>query len=141
MAENKTRATRLIRTDDSIPGVVKFYDCRETDVAKAYIGAVELALMCEEREFLEAIPSCIVRAACHGYTQNILDSSNKLEGDARVAFVRKAIDQVNAGGWASTPIDEDAARAKAISALVKTGFFTQAQAEATVAAQFNASRK
>lgn len=117
-----TRPAQLIRTDDSVPGVVSFYDRREADVEKALIGSVEVPRMGlrDDEPDLE-LNACVARAAVHGVTQNILDASNKLEGDARVAFIRRACDVVKNGGWASAPVDEAAAVAKAVKALMALG--------------------
>lgn len=121
---NKGRGTQLLRTDDSIPGMVRFFDRRVTDVKAAYIAQVDVSQL--DR-------AALLKAAVHGITQNILDSSNKLEGDARVAFVKKACTVVQNGGWSSTPVDEDTLRKNAIEAFVKMGL-TRAAAEAAVAA-------
>ena len=123
--DTKTRGTQLLRTDDSTPGMVRFYDRRQNDVNKAFVGQVDIAKMLKAGEHLQP-DSPIVKAAVHGITQNILDSSNKLEGDERVAFVRKACATVQAGGWASAPVDEAKARENAINALMKLGFTREA---------------
>lgn len=129
----KTRTPTLIRTDDKVPGVVSFYDRRVEDVNKAFIGRVDVAKMLKVDERL--MPgSPLIKAAIHGITQNILDSSNKLEGDERVAYIKSACKIVQEGGWASAPVDLAAARENAISALVKLNI-PRAQAEAMVAAQ------
>lgn len=135
MAEaNKTRGTQLIRTDDSIPGVVTFYDRRQTNVVLARIGSINVFQMLETAGLDPAdVPAHIVRAAIHGYTQNMLDSSNKLEGDDRVAYIRKTCMIVTEGGWASAPVDETKARENAIAALMKLGF-SREKAEAAVSA-------
>lgn len=135
MAEsNKSRGIQLLRTDDSIPGVVRFYDRREDDVQRAFVAQFSVPAIVgftdrdEMKELLGDGTEALLRAACHGLTQNILDSSNKLEGDERIAFVRKACATVQAGGWASAPVDEAKARQTAISALVKVGFTPEAAA-------------
>lgn len=115
--ETKSRGTQLLRTDDSTAGRVKFYDRRQADVGKAYIAEVDVSKL--SREALE-------RAAVHGITQNILDSSNKLDGDARVAFVKDAARIVQQGGWASAPQDTAKVRENAIAALTKLGFTIEA---------------
>lgn len=89
--------------------------------------------MVESGEIDGMIPTCVIRAALHGYTQNVLDSSNKLNGDERVEFIRKACETINAGGWSSAPQDVEKTRANAIAALVKLGM-TQQAAENAVAA-------
>ncbi len=128
-ANQSGRGIQLIRTEDNLPlQQVSFYDRRETDVRAAFIGTIHLPTIAGEAMTSPAI----VKAALHGYTQNVLDSSNKLTGDERVAFIRKACETINAGGWASAPQDEGKIRENAISALVKLGF-SQSAAEATVA--------
>jgi hypothetical protein len=123
----KARNVQLIRTDDKIPGTVRFYDRRVEDAGKAFIGEVNIARMMDDRgQSLAIIPDCIVKAAIHGYTQNILDSSNKLDGDERVAFIRNACRIVQDGGWSSAPVDEEKARETAISAMMKLGFTREA---------------
>lgn len=108
--DTKARAIQLIRTDDKVSGTVRFYDRREADVNKAFIGEVDVTKLPRE---------ALIKAAVHGLTQNILDSSNKLSGDDRVAFIKKACTIVQNGGWSSAPIDEDAAFKNAVEALVK----------------------
>lgn len=115
--ENKSRGTQLLRTDDSTPGVVKFYDRRQADAAKAFVAQVDVTKLSRE---------ALVRAAVHGLTQNILDASNKLEGDERVKFVRQACGIVQAGGWASAPVDEAKLRENIISGMMKMGFTREA---------------
>jgi hypothetical protein len=77
------------------------------------------------------VPKQIIAAAIHGYTQNMLDSSNKLDGNDRVNHIRKQCDIVQAGGWASAPVDAAAQRTRAIEALMKMDF-TREEAEAAV---------
>lgn len=124
---NKTRGMQLLRTDDSLPGCVRFYDRRQTDVNKAFIAQVSLESLAIRAGVTKELlgkdeMKAIMRAAVHGVTQNILDSSNKLEGDARVTFVRNACRIVQDGGWASAPVDEEKQRENAIAALMKLGF-------------------
>ena len=61
-----TRPAQLIRTDDSVPGVVSFYDRREADVEKALIGSVEVPRMGlrDDEPDLE-LNACVARAAVH----------------------------------------------------------------------------
>ncbi len=113
------RGPMLIRADRSVEGRVTFYDARVQEAAAARIGCIDVQAMCVD---VPGVPAQVIRAAVHGYTQNVLDSSNKLTGDERVAFVAKACDTINAGGWASAPVDEAAAAQRAIDALVKAGF-------------------
>lgn len=102
----KTRGGQTIRTDRTIGGQVTFYDARIEDVALARIGILKVASIQGMADVVDLIPAHVIRATLHGYTQNILDSSNKLDGDARVDFVRKAVALIHAGGWASAPQDE-----------------------------------
>jgi hypothetical protein len=143
----KTRGQQLIRTDDKIPGRVRFLRRDIEDVAKASIAEIDVMLIPHEVEaevdgeavkvnvtlaslgFPPAHP--IVAAAVHGYTQNVLDSSNKLDGQARVDFIRKACGLIQAGGWASAPQDDAKVRENAISGLMKLGL-SRAAAEAAV---------
>lgn len=121
----KTRGSQLIRADRSVSGIVTFYDTRITEASAARIGAIRFPDDCDA-------PAHVVRAAMHGWTQNLLDSSNKLEGDARVDFIRKGCETINAGGWVSAPVDDDKARenaAKAFDKMVLQGLITQAQAD------------
>lgn len=108
----KTRGTQLIRADRTVSGVVTFYDSREKDAAKAKIGEVKFPADV-------VAPAHVIKAAIHGWTQNILDSSNKLEGDARVKFVKEACTLIAGGGWASAPVDEEAAKTAARTAIDK----------------------
>jgi hypothetical protein len=110
----KVRGTQLIRADRSVPGVVTFYDTRVAEAAAARIGVVRFEDRCDAE-----VPADVVRAALHGWTQAILDSSNSLTGDARVAFVRAACDTIRQGGWPSAPIDEEAAYTRAHDAIMK----------------------
>ncbi len=116
----KARAIQLIRTDDATPGLVKFFDRREADVKKAFIGQVDVTKLSQE---------ALYRAARHGLTQNLLDSSNKLEGDARRDFIAKACVTVQNGGWSSAPVDEAKQVENAISALTKLGFSAEVAAQ------------
>lgn len=117
----KARAAQLIRTDDRTLNVVKFFDRREVDVNKAFIGEVDVTRIgCAEDEEIE-VPAALSRAAIHGITQNIMDASNTLTGDERVAFIAKACVIVQQGGWASAPVDEAKATQKAIAALTALG--------------------
>lgn len=108
----KARPAQLIRTDDSTPGVVRFYDRRQPDAKLAFIAEVDVRKM---------TPDTLHRAARHGVTQNLLDASNKLEGNARVAFIKAQCAIVQQGGWASAPVDEAALIQRAIDALTKLG--------------------
>jgi hypothetical protein len=114
---NKTRGVQLLRTDDSTPGKVKFYDRRQEDVTKAFIAEVDVTKLSRD---------ALLRAAVHGLTQNILDASNKLEGDARVKYVKDACRIVQDGGWASAPVDEEKLRENALAALMKLGLNKEA---------------
>jgi hypothetical protein len=137
----KTRGTQLIRTEVVRfyrRNVVRFYRRDVTDAAQAFIAEINIwAIPDGEGNTLEesaerfADNHPIVRAAVHGYTQNVLDSSNKLDGQARVDFIAKACKQIQAGGWASAPTDDAKVRENAIKALMKLGL-TQAAAEAAV---------
>jgi hypothetical protein len=108
--DTKARGIQLIRTDDSIPGIVRFYDRREANVQKAFIGQINVTELDEQARN---------RAAVHGVTQNVLDSSNKLTGDERVAFIKKACAHVQSGGWSAAPVDEAKQLADLQSALAK----------------------
>lgn len=115
MAESntKTRGIQLIRTFTE-GSKVRFYDRREEDVQKAFIAEVDVAELGE---------SALYRAALHGITQNLLDSSNKLTGDERVRHIAEQANIVQAGGWASAPseVNIESAKAKMIAALVAMG--------------------
>lgn len=118
--ETKTRGIQLIRTDESIPGKVSFYDRRETNAQRALIGTVNI----------EAMPrDGVLRFAARGVTGNLLDSSNKLEGEARIEWLRGAISTANQGIMASTAVDADKLRQNAIDALVKLGMTAAAAAQ------------
>ena len=110
-----TRGTQLVRADRAISGQVTFYDAREENAAAGRIGTLRLADIAPDAD----IPPAIAKAAIHGYTQNLLDSSNKLEGDDRVEFIRRGIETLRDGGWVSAPVDEDKAKANALAALEK----------------------
>lgn len=107
--ETKSRGTQLLRTETE-GTTVRFFDRRQGK----FIGAFDVAK-------LDA--KALHRAAMHGLTQNILDSSNKLDGDARVAHIARQCEVVQAGGWASSPseVNIDKAKEKMIQALVASG--------------------
>ena len=106
---NKTRGTQLLKTEVT-GSTVRFFDRRNG----AFVAAVDVSKLGEE---------ALYKAALHGVTQNLMDSSNKLDGDARIAHVRQQADIVQAGGWASAPseVNIDAAKSKMIAALIATG--------------------
>lgn len=108
--DTKTRGTQLIKTERDELGIVRFFDRRDGK----FIGSVDVTRL-EEK--------ALHRAALHGITQNILDSSNKLDGDERVAFIRDACEVSQSGGWASAPssIDPEKAREAAIKAFMAMG--------------------
>lgn len=110
-----TRGQQLIRTDRAVPGQVSFYDARQENAQAGKIGTLSLARIAPDTD----IPPAIARAAIHGYTQNLLDSSNKLDGDERVAFIRRGIETLHNGGWVAAPVDDEKAKAGAIAALEK----------------------
>ena len=119
-----TRGIQLFRTDDTVPGRVSFYDRRVADAKAAHVVTVDvMTIPGPEGKTLTDLgvpPSHpVVTQAVHGVTQNILDSSNKLEGTARVNAVREMGAHVQSGGWASAPVDEAAARKKAYDAIMK----------------------
>lgn len=97
---NKTTRTHLIRTEDTGDSIVRFFDRRTGE----HIAMVDTAQLSE---------AALQRAARHGVTQNLLDSSNKLEGDARVAFIRAQAAIVQSGGWAEAPSQVDPVEAMA----------------------------
>ena len=108
--ENKaTRGTQLLKTE-STGTVQRFFDRR----SGAFVASFDTAKLPE---------AALHKAAMHGLTQNLLDSSNKLEGDARIAHIKTQCEIVQAGGWASSPaeVNIDAAKAKMIAALVAMG--------------------
>lgn len=134
----KTRGTQLIRTDDKVRGQVTFYRRDVEDAAKARIATIDVMVIPQEREIPDpeggetplkvtvtlaalGFPSDhpVIAAAVHGYTQNVLDSSNKLDGQARVDFIVKACSTIQAGGWASAPQDDAKIRENAEAALRK----------------------
>lgn len=132
----KTRGTQLIRTDDKIPGRVRFFRRDVEDVNKAYIAEINVREIPDANGTTMArlgLPSDhpAVAAAVHGYTQNVLDSSNKLDGQARVDFIAKACGLIQQGGWASAPQDDAKVKENAIAGLMKLGL-TRAAAEAAV---------
>lgn len=108
-AQTKTRGQQLLRTEQD-GTVQRFFDRRNG----AFVGSFDTASLPE---------AALHRAAMHGLTQNILDSSNKLEGDARIAHVKAQCDIVQAGGWASAPseVNLDTVKAKMIAAMVAKG--------------------
>lgn len=108
-ANNKTRGIQLLKTETE-GSTVRFFDRRNGD----FVAAVNVAQLSE---------AALHRAALHGLTQNLLDSSNKLEGDERVAHIKRQAEIVQAGGWATAPseVNVDAAKAKMIAALVAKG--------------------
>jgi hypothetical protein len=108
-AQTKARGIQLLKTEADGYSV-RFFDRRNG----AFVAAVDLTKL---------PPEAMHRAACHGITQNLLDSSNKLEGDARIAHIKQQADIVQAGGWASAPaeVNIDAAKAKMIAALIASG--------------------
>jgi len=110
-----TRGQQLIRTDRSIPGQVTFYDAREENAQAGRIATLRLVDIAGDAE----IPAPIARAAIHGYTQNLLDSSNKLDGDDRVRFIRQGVETLRNGGWVSAHGGDEKAKAGAIAALEK----------------------
>lgn len=122
------RAPSLIRTDDSVPGVVSFYDRRQENAQAAFIAQIDVRVIAPDLD--PTNPA--MRAAVHGYTQNVLDSSNSLSGDARVAYIKTSCDRIMAGGWASVPVDAAAQREKAIVAMMKLPGWTRAMAERAV---------
>lgn len=127
------RGIQLIRTDDVVSGVVKFFDRRETDVQKAYIARVDVNQMIVDgltdlgmdgvvdASDLAANPriAFVIRLAVHGATQNILDASNKLSGNDRVAYVRTLAENMQRLTWASAPVDEAAAEKRVQDMLAK----------------------
>lgn len=142
MAETKKeRGTQLIRTDESVPGRVGFYDRRVEDAKLAYIGQVDVdAMLVAAGVSADLLPklAAVRKLACHGAKQNILDSSNSLEGDARRDYVRKSAAIVQNGGWASVPVDAATMVKNAVEALVKLNV-PREQAEKLVAAQMKKS--
>lgn len=73
---------------------------------------------------LDKIPQeSLHKFAIHGMTQNLLDSSNKLEGEARVRHLQEQAAIVQAGGWASAPreVNLESAKARMLAALVASG--------------------
>lgn len=109
----KTRGIQLIRSDMQ-GSIIRFFDRREENVQKAFIAQVDVADLGQ---------AALYRAAGHGLTQNLLDSSNKLEGDARIEHIRNQCRIVQAGGWASAPseVNIESAKAKMIAALISKG--------------------
>lgn len=105
----KTRGAQLLKTETE-GSTVRFFDRRNG----AFVGAVNVAKLDE---------SALYKAALHGLTQNLLDSSNKLDGDARIEHVKTQAAIVQAGGWASAPseVNIDSAKAKMVAALVASG--------------------
>jgi hypothetical protein len=107
--QTKTRGQQLVKTEQT--GTVQRFFRRDTG---AFIGAFDTAKLPD---------GALHRAAMHGLTQNLLDSSNKLEGQARCDHIARQCEIVQAGGWASAPseVNIDAAKAKMIAALVAAG--------------------
>ena len=108
-AQTKTRGTQLLKTEEA--GTIRRFFRRDTG---AFVGAFDVAKLPQD---------ALYRAAAHGLTQNILDSSNKLDGQTRCDHVARQCEIVQAGGWASAPqeVNIDAAKAKMIAALIATG--------------------
>ena len=120
----KSRGTQLIRTDDKISGCVRFYRRDMDDAQAAFIGQIDVRQIPDAAGTTMAalgVPSDHpgVKLAVHGATQNVLDSSNKLDGDARCEFIRKACATVQSGGWSSAPADDAKVRENAEAALRK----------------------
>lgn len=113
-----TRGQQLIRTDRSTPGQVTFYDARKENAQAGKIGTLSLRRIAGDEGY-ESLNAAIARAAIHGYTQNLLDSSNKLDGDDRVAFIARGIEILHNEGWVAAPVDDEKAKAGAIAALEK----------------------
>lgn len=128
------RGIQLIRTDDTIPGRVRFYDRRQTDVKLAFIAEVDVMEIPDANEITwsdlvlaqetagetpPAMDHPLIRAAVHGVTQNILDASNKLDGNERRDYIKRMCAHVQTGGWASAPVDEAAATKRVEEALAK----------------------
>lgn len=116
MTTQKTRGVQLLKTE--VDGsTLRIFDRR----TGAFVASVNVAEMPE---------AALTKAALHGVTQNLLDSSNKLDGDARIEHIRRQAAIVQDGGWASAPaeVNIDAAKAKMIAALVASG---KSHAEAT----------
>lgn len=112
MAQDKKAASRGIQLvkSETEGSVIRFFDRRNG----AFVTSVDVSKM-------PAVAQ--LRAAMHGVTQNLLDSSNKLEGDARLAHIKGQCEVVQNGGWASAPseVNIDAAKTKMIAALVASG--------------------
>jgi hypothetical protein len=108
-AQKSTRGTQLLKTETT-GTVQRFFDRRNG----AFVAAVDVSKLPTE---------ALHRAGMHGITQNLLDSSNKLEGDERIAHIKQQAEIVQAGGWASAPteVNIDAAKAKMIAALIASG--------------------
>lgn len=107
--QTKTRGQQLLRTETD-GSTVRFFDRR----SGAFVAAVNVVEMPRE---------ALIKAAIHGVTQNLLDSSNKLDGDARIAHVKQQAAIVQAGGWASAPVEVNVeqAKAKMLAALIASG--------------------
>jgi hypothetical protein len=115
-AKAPVRGIQLLKSETE-GSVLRIFDRRNG----AFVAAVDVA----------KLPAASLdRAALHGITQNLMDSSNKLEGDARIAHIKAQAEIVQAGGWASAPVEVniEAAKAKMIAALVASG---KSAAEAT----------
>lgn len=118
--DTKTRGVQLIRTDESVPGKISFYDRRVANATQALIATIDV------REIPEA---GLHRFAVRGLSGNILDSSNKLDGDERVDWIRRACVAAQQGVMATTATDEGKLRETAIAALVKIGMTVEAATE------------
>lgn len=120
-AQTKTRGIQLLKTETE-GSVLRIFDRRNG----AFVAAVNVEQLAE---------GALYRAALHGITQNLLDSSNKLEGDERIAHIKAQAEIVQAGGWASAPseVNIESAKAKMIAALIARGK-TPEQAAALVEA-------
>lgn len=107
--ETKARGAQLVKTETE-GTTVRFFDRRNGK----FVASFDVAK-------LDA--KALHRAAMHGLTQNILDSSNKLDGDKRLEHIAQQCGVVQAGGWASAPteVNIDQAKAKMIAALVASG--------------------
>lgn len=120
-AQTKTRGIQLLKTETE-GATLRIFDRR----SGAFVASVNVAQLTE---------GALHRAALHGITQNLLDSSNKLEGDERIAHIKAQAEIVQAGGWASAPseVNIESAKAKMIAALIARGK-TPEQAAALVEA-------
>lgn len=105
----ETRGIQLFRTETHGTSLNVFNRMNDTLVARVDVARLDVA--------------ALHRAAIHGITQNLMDSSNKLSGDERVAHVAQQAAIVQRGGWASAPstVNVESAKAKMIAALVAKG--------------------